>query len=190
MNYHKKDLKKKILNITYKLVNEKGYQNVSVRMIARELGVSSTAIYRHYESYSDLMHHVIEKGEHLFSNYLLVNYDKKVSLLEQLQIIAKNFITFVLEYPFLYDLMFTSKYTPITSEEDMICEFETQGMAQLLHIVDSIIHEEQLNTNLKTLLTHLWAYILGYSYLVRFHHFKIDYILIKQAIESILGGNK
>jgi AcrR family transcriptional regulator len=190
MSYHKKDLKTKILDKTYELVNQKGYQKVSVRMIARELSVSSTAIYRHYESYSDLMNYVIEKGDHVFSDYLLRNYNEKLSLFKQLHIMAENYITFALDYPFLYDLMFISEYTPITSEADMICDLETQGMSQLISIVDKIIKEKKLNTDLKTLLTHLWAYIQGYSYLIRFHHFEIDHKLLEEAIKGILGGSK
>ena len=50
MTYHNKDLKSKILSKTFELINEKGYRNVSTRMVARELGVSATAIYRHYEN--------------------------------------------------------------------------------------------------------------------------------------------
>lgn len=186
MTYHKKDLKNKILETTYTLVNQKGYQNVSTRMVARKLNVSATAIYRHYDSYEDLMHYTIRKGEEEFSNYLLYNMSASLSLIEKLLYMAENYITFCLEFPFLYDLMFISEYTPITSQDNMLCDLRTQGMAYLIETVESIRKEEGLRVSIETLLSQLWAYVQGYSFLVRFHHFKIEQQLIRKSIDGIL----
>ncbi|WP_099203450.1 TetR/AcrR family transcriptional regulator [Miniphocaeibacter massiliensis] len=185
MSYHKVDLKNKILKKSFELINLKGYQKVSTRMIARELSISPTAIYRHYKNYAELLKNVIYEGELLFSNYLLNNYNKNLSLTEQLFIMAKNYIDFSLDYPYLYDLMFISEYTPITSQNNMICDLETQGMKLLIDIIKETIENRSLNVSMETILTQLWAYIQGYSYLVRFHNFKINDMLIKHSIDSI-----
>ena len=187
MTYHNKDLKSKILSKTFELINEKGYRNVSTRMVARELGVSATAIYRHYENIEDLMKNVIKKGDYIFSDYLMKDYNK---LKEKLLIMAKNYIEFSLEYSNLYDLFFISEYTPITSEDNMVCELETQGMSKLVDIIKKLIIIEQLIIDFNMLFTQLWSFIQGYSYLVRFHNFRIDENLIKHSINGIIEGWK
>ncbi len=186
MTYHKDGLKIKILNTTYDMINEKGNHNISIRMVARSLNVSATAIYRHYENYADLMAQVIQKGEMVFSEYLMEQYDPKAPSLMQLSTMAENYIRYSLDFPFLYDLMFLSEYTPITSQEDMLCDLGSQGMNQLVELINHIIIDEQLHVDVETLLTQLWAYIQGYSYLVRFHHFEIRKELLKTSIIGTL----
>lgn len=186
MNYHKTDLKAKILNTAVELINEKGAQHVSVRMIARSLHVSATAIYRHYENYAHLMNQVIEQGELIFSDYLLTHNDKTLPVMKQLLIMAGNYIHFTLDYPFLYDLMFISEYTPITSPENMLCETESPGMTQLIANINDAIHSESLHVSKETLLTQFWAFVQGYAILVRFHHFEIDHQLIEASLSGLL----
>lgn len=186
MDYHKTDLKTKILNTTLKMINEKGAQHVSMRMIARELQVSATAIYRHYENYAHLMNQVIERGEQLFSDYLLTHYDNTLPVLNQLFIMAENYIHFTLDYPFLYDLMFISEYTPITSPETMLCETESPGMTQLINNISALIHSKSLLVSKEALLIQFWAFIQGYAILVRFHHFNIDHQLIESSLSGLL----
>lgn len=190
MTYHKKELKMKILETTYDLINQKGYRDVSIRMIARKLSVSPTAIYRHYKSYADLMKHVIQKAEIIFSDYLILNLDNNTPLFDKLSLMAENYISFCLEYANLYDLMFISEYTPITCQQDMICDLGTQGMDYLISTIDAIIRTENLHVEVERLLTQFWAYIQGYSYLIRFHHFEIDKHLLNQSINDIIGGWK
>lgn len=186
MTYHNKDLKNKILSKTFDLISEKGYKNVSTRMVARELGVSATAIYRHYENIEDLMKQVIEKSEYIFSDYLMKNYNENTSSKEKLLIMARNYIDFSLDHSNLYDLFFISEYTPITSQDNMICDLNTQGMKNLVKIIENFIVNKNLNTDFNTLFTQFWAFIQGYSYLVRFHNFVIDNNLIESSINGII----
>ncbi len=46
--------KKKYINFTYDIMKEQGFKNVSIRKIASKLGVSSTSLYRHFDSLEHL----------------------------------------------------------------------------------------------------------------------------------------
>ena len=47
--------KNKIIDVALKLINEKGFDNVSVSEITKEAGVSKGAFYIHFESKEDLL---------------------------------------------------------------------------------------------------------------------------------------
>ena len=72
--------KNKIIEVALKLINEKGFDNVSVSEITKEAGVSKGAFYIHFESKEDLIEKQISmyfddsklNGDH--SNYEKLKY--------------------------------------------------------------------------------------------------------------------
>ena len=51
--------KERILNISLELFSKKGFIGVSVRDIAKEVGVRESALYKHYKSKQDILDHII-----------------------------------------------------------------------------------------------------------------------------------
>ncbi len=62
---YKRDLtrKEQIVNAARKLVIKCGSENVTVRRIAKEVGVSEAAIYRHFKSKRDILYLLVESIE-------------------------------------------------------------------------------------------------------------------------------
>lgn len=64
--------KEHLISVSMQLFAEKGYQNTSISMIAKEAGVAKGALYHYFESKEDLLVAVIQKGlgdiEKLFSD--------------------------------------------------------------------------------------------------------------------------
>ena len=54
-----------IVNVAMKILVEKGMQNLTVRNVATEVGVSEAAIYRHFESKHDLLVKLLTKLQNL-----------------------------------------------------------------------------------------------------------------------------
>lgn len=55
------DTKKKILEISLALFAQKGFDGVSVREIAKEVGVRESALYKHYKNKEDILDKIIEE---------------------------------------------------------------------------------------------------------------------------------
>lgn len=53
--------KEKILNAALTLFSEKGYNAVSVRHIAAEVGIKASSLYNHFENKQDILHELVEK---------------------------------------------------------------------------------------------------------------------------------
>jgi AcrR family transcriptional regulator len=56
------DLRRRILDGARHLLVRGGYQNLSMRRLARAIGYSATSIYLHFESKDDLFHALIDEG--------------------------------------------------------------------------------------------------------------------------------
>jgi AcrR family transcriptional regulator len=89
-----------ILNAARRLHDHHGDDGVSMRNIAAELGVSATAIYRHYRNKEAIMAAVVEQGFALLHDYL--TRDGRPDVLDFMQ----RFLDFALDEPRLYDVMF------------------------------------------------------------------------------------
>ena len=55
------DIKEKILMTALQLFAKDGYEAVSVRNIAEELGITKGALYRHYKNKRDIFNNIVEK---------------------------------------------------------------------------------------------------------------------------------
>lgn len=57
-----KNLESKIMNISEKLFIDKGYENVDMRMIAKEVGIAVGTLYNYYSNKRELFEKVFEKS--------------------------------------------------------------------------------------------------------------------------------
>lgn len=64
------DLRERILECALDLYLEHGLKGLSMRHVGEILGVSATAIYRHYRNKEDLLHNVIGEAVNVFGSYL------------------------------------------------------------------------------------------------------------------------
>jgi len=55
------DTKKKILEVSLALFAQKGFDGVSVREIAKKVGVRESALYKHYKNKEDILDKIIEE---------------------------------------------------------------------------------------------------------------------------------
>lgn len=106
-NYHHGDLHASLLATAKDMINTHGIQNLSLRKIAENVGVSRTAAYHHFKDKNDLLCAIAAHGfeqwqkesNHIFTHDQLANEDK-------LRQFVHRYINFATQNPNLYDLMF------------------------------------------------------------------------------------
>lgn len=62
--------KEKILNAALTLFSEKGYNAVSVRHIAAEVGIKASSLYNHFENKQDILHELVEKNIKYINDFI------------------------------------------------------------------------------------------------------------------------
>ncbi len=121
-NYHHGNLRAALLAAAWELVQAQGLEGLTLRAVAERLGVSRSAIYRHYRSKDELLGEIILEG----FEQLRATTSKAASAraqgaqscpLDQLHHMGLAYIRFAVEQAELYDLMFHPSLIGRTGEK-------------------------------------------------------------------------
>lgn len=95
-----------VMDAARELFRKKGYQQVSMRQIATELGYSHGAIYYHFKSKAELFYAMIETDFKELDQWLDNVMIKKLDNKEKLKQVLLEFIRFGLTHKSQYEMMF------------------------------------------------------------------------------------
>ena len=99
------DTKERLLSAARALYLEGGFATFSLREVARRVGISAPAVYRHYESKEALLEAVCAQGFQLFSSYL-VRALRVDTPLGRLRESGRLYLAFATEHPQAYSVIF------------------------------------------------------------------------------------
>ena len=104
-SYHHGNLRAALLASAARLLEEEGAEAVSFRAIARDVGVSQTAPYNHFDSKEHLLAKVAEEGFHVFMASQR-EAARMHSPRRRLEALGRAYVAFAAAHPQLYRLMF------------------------------------------------------------------------------------
>lgn len=97
--------KLRLLSAARDLYVEEGFAKLSLREVARRVGVTAPAVYRHFDNKEALLREVCATGFHIFGTYLLRALDAR-SPRERMSRSAQLYLQFALENPRDYRVIF------------------------------------------------------------------------------------
>jgi AcrR family transcriptional regulator len=106
-NYHHGDLRQSLIDAAIALISEEGISDLSLRQVARRVGVSHNAPYRHFEDKEALLAAVAEQGfQSLRVAMETAKQGMPIDASQRLEAIGIAYVNFALAQPFHYRLMF------------------------------------------------------------------------------------
>lgn len=99
-------LKQSIIETARQILLSEGYRNLSLRKIAREIGVSATSIYLHFESKDDLVHTLMENAIERLNYKLEQCLSTAEDPIAKLEALAHEYTNFALQYPREYQVIY------------------------------------------------------------------------------------
>jgi AcrR family transcriptional regulator len=102
--------KQEILLAARDIFLEEGIERLSMRQVARRVGISATAIYRHYSDKQQLLEAVMKEGFELLGKYLFRALEGK-NARERLLMTANQYLCFAFENSEYYRVIFMSRVT-------------------------------------------------------------------------------
>ncbi len=119
MVYHRKKLKAELLNTAYRLCETNGSEQLSLRVLAAEVGVSHTAVYRHFKNKNDLLTAIKTEGFDRLGSVLQVNYAglTATQAMDEFVLAAANYVQFGLENRQIYALMFSQSDVGLNNKD-------------------------------------------------------------------------
>lgn len=104
----KEDLRKAILSAAREIFLQKGFDNMSIRMIAQKIEYSPTTIYLYFKDKDEILFALHNEGFELLNKKMYVHSEIEDPM-EKLKAIGKIYINFAIENSDFYDLMFVQK---------------------------------------------------------------------------------
>lgn len=187
------DIRRKILDAARDLLIEHGYTHLSIRMIARAVGCSVGTIYCYFDNKDALIHSLIEEGFEMLIDLQDQTEKNSLSPLERLKALCRNYISFGLNHPEYYEIMFmlkpermarfpAEKYRRARRTLEVFAAALSQAAEQgLLKVADAFLTAHLL-----------WSFMHGVVSLL--HVKRIDRridpeLLINQAVDQIILMN-
>ena len=100
------ELRWRFLSAASRLFGKEGYDNVSIRRIAEEVGCSQMAMYRHFPDKEALIRHLCTELYEQFTIQLHEKFDYLTDPSERLRMALRHFLLLSLENPHHYRLTF------------------------------------------------------------------------------------
>jgi len=168
--YHHGDLRRALVAGGLVLLEEDGASALGLREIARLVGVSAAAPYRHFADRKALLEAVAAEGFRDFT--AAMDRDAEgVAESEQLAAMAFGYVRFARERPALFRLMFSSDLHPFRDPE-----LKTQAEAAYATIAVAAAREDKSAPGEVAVLC--WSFVHGLAML-----------LLEEQILGVSGGN-
>lgn len=113
------DLREACVVAAQEVIAEKGVENLSLRDVARKLGVSHQAPYKHYPSRDHLLAEVMRRCFQQFAEHLDARgtFDKPQ---EDLAALGRQYLSYARDHPLEYRLMFDTQWPEAAEHPDLI----------------------------------------------------------------------
>jgi AcrR family transcriptional regulator len=154
------DLREACIAEAVNIIETKGIENLSFREVARRLGVSHQAPYKHFQSRDHILAEIVQRTFQDFAQYL----DERPRTGDperDLESLGRSYLQYALKNPFQYKLMFE---TPLPEPDDhpRMMEGAQHAFQQLRQIISGM----ELTTDATHDALFVWSSIHGLASLL------------------------
>ncbi len=165
-------VKQEILAKALQLIVSEGYDKLSMRRIASQMGITAATIYNYFKSKEEINLWIRVKGFEIMDGMLSKAVDAKCSLEETLRSLLKAYFRFGTSYSEYYDIMFNLRtpkvadYIGTDLEEIAVTKLQKIGrrtFGYFLSLVNDIYSgtEQMSEEDIRFRTVQLWANIHG-----------------------------
>src|SRR5262245_1517579 len=163
--YHHGDLRPALIREAVRTIQTEGVEGVTLRDVGRRLGVSRTALYRHFADKRALLAAVAREGFQTFTRALQDGWNGAGGGPDGLSAMGAAYIRFAIENPAYYRIMF-GRFKDLC-ESDAALVSDAGGSFQVL--VDALESLQRAGAaragNTKELARFIWATVHGVAML-------------------------
>lgn len=185
-------LSDKILNASRTLLVTHGYQKLSMRKIAQEIGVSATSIYIHFKNKDHLLHTLMEHSIESLSKAIEKPDIENLTAAEKVEAIAKAYVNFATANPEEYQVIYLVKSHEMERYPKEKFRKVRRGYDLLAHVIEDAVKSGAIEESNPLLAAYtIWAQLHGVVSVVINN--RLDFRISREdflnsAIEHILQG--
>lgn len=139
---------------------EKGIKGLTIKILAKEMGFSESAIYRHFESKEDIIVLLFNALGESFQERLNEIANRKIPAIEKIECIFESQFRYISQNPYFVVAVLSED---LFFETDKIKEALLQVFNFKTSLITSIIEEGKANNEIRTDIPteNLWHVIIG-----------------------------
>jgi AcrR family transcriptional regulator len=156
------DTRARLLRYAREVYLEGGAAHFSLREVARRVGISAPAVYRHFDSKEALLGAVCQEGFRTFSSYLLRALAAPTPF-ERLRSAGDYYLRFALENAHDYRVIFMSDAVPLSAPAKKVDPRETSPTFQFLvdRVHECIAARDLAPGDAREIAGTIWAHVHG-----------------------------
>ena len=184
--YHHGDLRSALLDAGLRLLRLRTADDLSLRELAREVGVSAAAIYRHFPDKGALMAALAREGlERLATAQRLATHAAGGGSPGFLAS-GMAYVRFAVDNPALFRLMFSAAQAsdPLDAAIDSV----PSAMRALRQDIEALVPGGASAAERKAAALHAWSLVHGLAQLVLDHQIPADWRLIERVLSRSSPG--
>jgi AcrR family transcriptional regulator len=184
--YHHGNLKEALISAGLEILAEKGAEGLSLRSVARRIGVSHAAPYNHFPDRQTLLAAISTAGHERFHQVLLETFERfKHAPAELIIEIAGAYLKFALDDPGRFKLMFSGALEEERNHPAYV-EISGRSIALFEEIIAFCQDKGQLPPGrVDSLAIKLWSSVHGFTTLMLEKQFPPQY-LQEQEVKELL----
>lgn len=190
--YHHGDLRRALLQAAVRTIQKHGFDALTLRAVGEELGVSRSALYRHFADKSALLTAVAGEGFRMLRTGLTEAWEAAGKGRRGFEAMGEAYVRFAREHPWHYRVMFGSGFELDTADP----ELSQEGTASFHVLLDALVEQQQQGLvkaeDPQMQANFVWALVHGVALLAidrRFEHPGADVdALTRYAMERLRTG--
>lgn len=162
--YHHGDLREALIESGMRLLAERSAEQLSLREIARDVGVSATAVYRHFPDKQSLLYALCEKGA------LILAERSEQAMAEAgrgragFDATGRAYVRFAVEHPALFRLIMTTKAPESAFSPNV--SLVSPAARQLRDNIRELLPSDASEDQQRMAAIHAWSLVHGMAMLM------------------------
>ncbi|MBG6202127.1 AcrR family transcriptional regulator [Labrenzia sp. EL_13] len=178
-NYHHGDLRNSLINAGLEALKREDADTISLRAVAREVGVSATSVYRHFPDKQSFIDALCREGTLLLARAQREAMNAAGGGQEGLDATGFSYVRFALENPTLFRLM--SKAPP---SDTALGGAKDPAKKELMTNVATLMSDDTTAEEREIRAMHAWSVVHGITMLVLEGRLPNEEAVIKAVIRT------
>lgn len=179
--YHHGDLRAALLEEGLRRLEEGPAEALSLREIARNVGVSATAVYRHFPDKAALIAALCDVGGQRLADAFSEAMARASSKVAGFEAMGRTYVRFALNNPSLFRLMLTQ--TPPASHQRQPSD-QRSGLGMLTEAIDGVVGADTPRSARDVIRMQAWALVHGLAMLMLDGQTPVDDDLIDRVVAT------